>query len=115
MLAGLMKFAVVMSLNIWTGRRWAYLALVMNLYTRLLVGGAMPFSPNELTGKALSMVYERQSRLCWTTSSTTTARSGRTVIMMGYLQTKQKISIGKTLKHWPILLDHHTNGTCVYC
>jgi len=48
---------------IWTGRRWAYLALVMDLYARKPVGWAMPLSPNsQLTGQALSMAYERRGK-----------------------------------------------------
>jgi putative transposase len=48
---------------IWTGRRWAYLALVMDLYARKPVGWAISLSPNsQLTGQALSMAYERRGR-----------------------------------------------------
>ena len=48
---------------IWTGRRWAYLALVMDLYARKPVGWAMSLSPNsQLTGQALSMAYEQRGR-----------------------------------------------------
>lgn len=44
---------------IWTGRRWAYLAVVLDLFARKPVGWAMSFSPNsELTCKALAMAYE---------------------------------------------------------
>ena len=48
---------------IWTGCRWAYLALVMDLYARKPVGWAMSLSPNsQLTGQALSMAYERRGK-----------------------------------------------------
>jgi putative transposase len=48
---------------IWTGRRWSYLAVVMDLYARKPVGWAMSLSPNsQLTGQALSMAYERRGR-----------------------------------------------------
>ncbi len=48
---------------IWTGKRWGYLALVMDLFARKPVGWAMSFSPNsQLTGQALSMAYELRGR-----------------------------------------------------
>ena len=48
---------------IWTGRRWAYLAIVMDLYARKPVGWAISLSPNsQLTGQALSMAYERRGK-----------------------------------------------------
>lgn len=44
---------------IWTGKRWGYLALVLDLYARKPVGWAMSLSPDsELTRKALTMAYE---------------------------------------------------------
>ena len=48
---------------IWTGRRWGYLALVMDLFARKPVGWAMSFSPNsQLTSQALSMAYELRGK-----------------------------------------------------
>ena len=48
---------------IWTGKRWAYLAVVLDLYARKPVGWAMSFHPDtELTGRALSMAYELRGR-----------------------------------------------------
>ena len=48
---------------IWTGRRWAYLAVVLDLYSRKPVGWAMSLSPNsELTSKALAMAYESRGK-----------------------------------------------------
>jgi len=48
---------------IWTGKRWAYLAIVMDLFSRKPIGWAMSFSPNsQLTGDALSMAYESRGR-----------------------------------------------------
>jgi len=48
---------------IWSGRRWAYLALVMDLFARKPVGWAMSLSPNsQLTGQALSMAFELRGR-----------------------------------------------------
>lgn len=48
---------------IWTGNRWAYLAMVLDLYARKPVGWAMSLSPDsELTGKALSMAYEARGK-----------------------------------------------------
>jgi len=44
---------------IWTGNRWAYLAVVMDLYARKIIGWAMSHSPDSnLTSKALKMAYE---------------------------------------------------------
>ena len=48
---------------IWTGRRWAYLAVVLDLFSRKPVGWAMSLSPNsELTSKALAMAYESRGK-----------------------------------------------------
>lgn len=44
---------------LWTGIRWAYLALVLDLFARKPVGWALSLSPDsELTKKALTMAYE---------------------------------------------------------
>ncbi len=44
---------------IWTGKRWAYLAVVLDLFARKPVGWAMSFSPDSrLTMKALEMAWE---------------------------------------------------------
>ena len=44
---------------IWTGSRWAYLAVVLDLFARKPVGWAMSFSPDsQLTTKALQMACE---------------------------------------------------------
>ncbi|WP_370661057.1 IS3 family transposase [Psychrosphaera algicola] len=48
---------------IWTGNRWAYLAVVIDLFARKPVGWAMSHSPDsELTVKALTMAYELRGR-----------------------------------------------------
>ena len=48
---------------IWTGNRWAYLALVMDLFARKPVGWAMSNSPDtRLTAKALTMAFESRGR-----------------------------------------------------
>jgi len=48
---------------IWTGKSWAYLAVVLDLYSRNPVGWAYSKSPNsELTSKALTMAYESRGR-----------------------------------------------------
>ncbi len=48
---------------IWTGNRWAYLAVVIDLFARKPIGWAMSFSPNtELTMQALTMAYERRGK-----------------------------------------------------
>lgn len=44
---------------IWTGRRWGYLAMVLDLYARRPVGWAFSLSADStLTSKALTMAYE---------------------------------------------------------
>lgn len=44
---------------IWTGARWAYLAVVLDLFARKPVGWALSLSPDtELVKKALTMAYE---------------------------------------------------------
>jgi len=44
---------------IWTGARWAYLAVVIDLFSRKPVGWALSLSPNtELVKKALTLAYE---------------------------------------------------------
>ena len=48
---------------IWAGNRWAYLAVVMDLYARKPVGWAISLSPDsELTGKALTMAFELRGK-----------------------------------------------------
>ena len=48
---------------IWSGHRWHYLAVVLDLYTRRVIGWAMSSSPDaKLTVKALDMAYELRGR-----------------------------------------------------
>ncbi|BAN98321.1 hypothetical protein E05_35550 [Plautia stali symbiont] len=48
---------------IWTGRRWAYLAVVLDLLARKPVGWAMSFSPDSrLTIKAQEMAWETRGK-----------------------------------------------------
>ena len=48
---------------VWTGSRWAYLAVVLDLFARKPVGFAMSFSPDsELTSKALQMAWLARGR-----------------------------------------------------
>jgi len=48
---------------IWSGKRWSYLAVVMDLFSRKPIGWAMSHSPDtELTGKALKMAFESRGR-----------------------------------------------------
>ena len=48
---------------IWTGNRWAYLAVVLDLFARKVVGWAMSHSPDSaLTSKALMMAYESRGK-----------------------------------------------------
>jgi len=43
---------------VWSGQRWIYLALVIDLFARRIVGWAISDSPNsDLTGRALTMAY----------------------------------------------------------
>ena len=48
---------------IWSGRRWAYLAVVLDLFARNRIGWAMSLSPDsKLTCQALSMAFESRGR-----------------------------------------------------
>ena len=48
---------------IWTGRRWGYLDVVLDLFARKPIGWAMSLSPDStLTCQALSMAYESRGR-----------------------------------------------------
>lgn len=48
---------------IWTGQRWSYLAVVIDLFARKVIGWAMSNSPDSaLTGKALTMAYESRRK-----------------------------------------------------
>ena len=48
---------------IWVGKRWAYLAIVMDLYARKPIGWAMTYSPDsQLTGDALTMAFESRGQ-----------------------------------------------------
>ncbi|WP_376765285.1 IS3 family transposase [Vibrio cholerae] len=48
---------------VWTGTRWAYLAVVLDLFARKPVGWALSHSPDsELTKQALSMAFEQRGR-----------------------------------------------------
>lgn len=48
---------------VWTGKRWAYLALVLDLFARKPVGWALSGSPNSaLTCKALMMAFEQRGK-----------------------------------------------------
>ncbi|SET50683.1 Integrase core domain-containing protein [Thorsellia anophelis DSM 18579] len=48
---------------IWTSQGWSYLAVVMDLFARKLIGWAMSNSPDSnLTCKALAMTFEARGR-----------------------------------------------------
>jgi len=48
---------------IWVGKRWAYLAIVMDLFSRKPIGWAMSFSPDsKLTSDALAMAFESRGK-----------------------------------------------------
>ena len=48
---------------IWVGNRWAYLAVVLDLYARKPIGWSLSYSPNsELTSKALQIAFDVRSR-----------------------------------------------------
>ena len=48
---------------IWVGNRWSYLAVVLDLYARNVVGWALSHSPDShLTAKALTMAYEQRNK-----------------------------------------------------
>ncbi len=48
---------------VWTGKRWGYLAMVMDLFARKPIGWAMSFSPDsQSTSGALSMAFESRGQ-----------------------------------------------------
>jgi putative transposase len=48
---------------IWSGQRWSYLAVVLDLYARRVVGWAMSSSPDaDLVVKALDHVWEQRGQ-----------------------------------------------------
>ncbi|MCL4147092.1 UNVERIFIED_CONTAM: hypothetical protein GTU68_009390, partial [Idotea baltica] len=48
---------------IWTGNRWSYLAVVIDLFARKVIGWAMSNAPDsELTMKALSVAFEARGK-----------------------------------------------------
>jgi putative transposase len=48
---------------IWTGNRWSYLAVVLDLFSRKVIGWAISNSPDsELTMQALTMAYESRGK-----------------------------------------------------
>ncbi|WP_139151798.1 IS3 family transposase [Shewanella colwelliana] len=48
---------------VWAGNRWMYLAVVIDLFARKVIGWAMSLSPDSrLTGKALTMAYEGRGK-----------------------------------------------------
>ena len=48
---------------VWTGRGWSYLALVIDLYARNVIGWSLSDSPDsELTKKALTMAFENRGK-----------------------------------------------------
>ncbi len=48
---------------IWTGKCWAYLAVVLDLFARKPIGWVMSLSPDaELTQKALVMAFESRGK-----------------------------------------------------
>jgi len=48
---------------VWSGKHWLYLALVIDLYARRIIGWACSTSPDtELTLKALNIAYEARGR-----------------------------------------------------
>ena len=48
---------------VWCGNRWAYLAVVLDLFSRKVIGWAMSLSPDsQLTSKALTMAFESRGR-----------------------------------------------------
>ncbi|GAB7220643.1 hypothetical protein VcTj87_24640 [Vibrio comitans] len=58
------QFTVTAPNQVWAGNRWAYLAIVLDLFSRKPIGWAMSFSPDsQLTAKALKMAYESRGKL----------------------------------------------------
>lgn len=166
---------------IWTGQRWAYLAVVLDLFARKPVGWAMSFSPDSrLTINALKIAWETRGKPagmmfhsdqgshytsnqfrqllwryrikqsmsrrgnCWDNSpmerffrslknewvpvtgyiSFSDAVHAITDYIVGYYSVhrpheyngglspneSEKRDTGKTLKRWPVLVDHYTGS-----
>jgi len=48
---------------VWVGKRWAYLAIVIDLFSRKPIGWALSYAPDtQLTTKALTMAFETRRR-----------------------------------------------------
>lgn len=48
---------------VWVGKRWAYLAVVIDLFSRKPIGWALSYSPDtQLTTKALTMAFEARGK-----------------------------------------------------
>ena len=49
---------------VWAGKRWAYFAVVVDLYARKPVGWAMSLSPdsNKLSSKVFAMAFEARGK-----------------------------------------------------
>lgn len=48
---------------VWTGKRWSYLAVVLDLYARQVVGWSMSHSPDsELTTSALRLAFDARGK-----------------------------------------------------
>ena len=81
---------------IWAGTQWLYLAVVMDLYARRIVGWACSDSPDsELTCAALRMAYESRCKpkgvmYCIISICTTTSSEDIVTIII-YRQLRQKI------------------------
>lgn len=57
------RHSVVQSKYIWAGTHWLYLAAVLDLYARRIVGWAISTRPDSmLTCKALALAYEARGR-----------------------------------------------------
>lgn len=48
---------------IWAGNRWVYLAVVMDLFSRKIIGFTLSYNPDSLlTGRALTMAFESRGK-----------------------------------------------------
>jgi putative transposase len=81
---------------IWTGTRWAYLAVVMDLFARKLVDWAISYAPDTtLAAKALSMAFESRGRpkgVMFHSDQGSTYTSGRYRQLLWRYQIEQSMS-----------------------
>ena len=99
---------------IWTGKRWAYLAVVLDLFARKPVGWAISFSPDsKLTAKALEMAWEARGKPDGVMFHSDSNNAGVSLSSLS-LPFKQIGVITDAVKTFPHP-DSHSDRPFVYC